>query len=182
MTAEEGGYMAVSRITVKPLIDLPDPLSKPTSSGYGYVHPLSLANINMTMKVESTINESKLTMTIPDIGLLFNLASGATVKVNNSNLESSRYIVKRDSISIDLGTLTGTPGTPGTYKIAVYVKMEPTDKLGDIKEYIEKVKDKDLLTVSNKLEGSVDIGGSSIKIPFDLESYHLELINIPTVN
>lgn len=177
----EGGLEASSEITVRPLLDPPD-VTKPTIAGYGYVHPLSLGSINMTMKAKNELNNARLTMTIPDIGILFTSSSDVTAKINGTKLSSSDYrvtnnIVTGDTISIDLGTLT-----PGDYNIEIYANMNPSSTLVDINNYNAKVSNNEVITVSNKLKAGININGSVRQIDFDLENYELKLIKIPTIN
>ncbi|HHX62091.1 MAG TPA: Ig-like domain-containing protein [Epulopiscium sp.] len=184
-TAEENGLQAYSQITVNPLLGNP---SKPTIAGYGYVHPLSWANMKMTMKVESQVNGAQLIMVIPNNkALLLDFVSDVKVKLKEGHktktVGGTSYSVENNTITINLGHLTGANKVPNIYTIAVYVKMKPAATLNNISKYnhgIDSAKGK--ITVSNKLYAFIDIGGSSEPINFDLESYELELIKIPNIN
>lgn len=183
VTTEEGALTAHSVITVKPLIDPPDS-SHPTLAGVGYVHPLSLANINMTMQVESELRDATLTMEIPDTILLFEPTRELMVKLNNTDLDSSRYGVKNNkTITIKLGDLQGVDNNPTKYDIAIYIAMKPSASLGNINNYNHQVEiGNQSITVSNMIKAKVDIGGLAVEIDIDLEEYKLHLIKIPDIH
>lgn len=173
----ESGLEATSNITVESLL-VPTDISKPDLAGYNFAHPQSLTRITMKMRVEHEMSDAKLTMKIPNVGLLF--SSVKAVKLNGNT--PSFWEATDKSITINLDNLTGSIEYPGTYNLEVYVKMEPTPGL-NIGNYNERVNAKEKLIVSNELKALIDVGETELEeTTFELEPYNLELMKIPKIN
>jgi len=173
----ESGLQATSNITVESLL-VPTDISKPDLAGYNFVHPQSLTRITMKMKVEYEMSDAKLTMKIPNVGLLF--SSIRAIKLNGNT--PSFWEVTDKSININLDNLTGSIEYPATYNLEIYVKMEPTPGL-NIDNYNQRVNAKEKLIISNQLKALIDVGETDLEeTTFELEPYNLELMRIPKIN